>query len=274
MSQISDAIDAARREWASEDAPPIEQLREAAAQAPAPRSLAELLSADQLALIVEPKRATLQRGTIHEQLDLEATGAECEAAGADAMSIVTEPHLSGGTPDDLRGARRGCSLPLIARDFVVDARQVLALRAAGADALLLPARLHLDSEPAADDHDESDPDRTDTLAAIVRAAHEVGMEVVLSVRTDEELAFAIESDVDALNIDNRDEDGRVDVERTFELLADVPAGWPVISESIAAVDQVAKLHRAGVDALLLDEGHVETGLTNALAVYADLTLDS
>jgi indole-3-glycerol phosphate synthase len=100
------------------------------------------------------------------------------------------------------------------------------------------------------------------------------MEVVLSVQNDEELAFALETDVDVLNIDNRGEDGRVDVERTFELLADVPAGWPVISESIAAIDQVPKLHRAGVDALLLDEGHLETGLAHALAVYADLTLDA
>ncbi|MCW2924856.1 MAG: Indole-3-glycerol-phosphate synthase, partial [Thermoleophilia bacterium] len=110
-------------------------------------------------------------------------------------------------------------------------------------------------------------------AAIVRAAPGVGMEVVLSVCTEEELAFALETDVDVLNIDNRDDDGHVDVARTFELLADVRAGWQVMSESIAASDEVAKLHRAGVDALLLDEGHLDTGLTRALAIYTDLTLD-
>ena len=72
----------------------------------------------------------------------------------------------------------------------------------------------------------------------------------------------------------RNPKGRLDVERTFELLADVPAGWPVISESIATIDQVARLQRAGVDALLLDEGHVDTGLAHALAVYAGLSLDA
>lgn len=276
MSQFSDAIEAARREWtdaAPEPERPLEQLRAAALDGPPPRSLSEVLSADRLALIVEPKRATLERGTINPSLDPEAVARECEAAGASAISVVTEPRLSGGSIDDLRAARRGCGLPLIARDFIVDARQVYLLRAAGADALLLPAAAHADHEPEPEGYD-TDRGRTDTLAAIVRAAHEVGMEVVLSVRSDEELEFALETDVDVLNIDNRDRDGAVDVERTFELLAQVPVGWPVISESIAAIDQVPQLHRAGVDALLLDEGHLDTGLGHALAVYSNVSLDS
>jgi indole-3-glycerol phosphate synthase len=275
MSQITDAIESTRRQWDAESgAPTLEQLQADAADAPPARSLTELLSADSLALIVEPKRATISRGTINPELDAESVARECEAAGASAISVVTEPRLSGGSIDDLRAARRGCELPLIARDFIVDARQALVLRAAGADALLVPAFAHLDHEPDHDVIDHDRPARTDTLDAIVRTARGAGMEVVLSVRNDEELAFALETDVDVLNIDNRDEDGRVDVERTFELLAEVPVGWPVISESIAAVDHVAKLHRAGVDALLLDEGHLETGLTHALGVYADLTLDA
>ncbi|MCW2924545.1 MAG: indole-3-glycerol phosphate synthase [Thermoleophilia bacterium] len=270
MSQVSDAIDHARREWADPEGPSLEELRAAAADAPPPRSLAEVLSADELALIVEPKRATPTRGTINPEMDVAAVAAECEAGGASAVSVVTEPRLSNGSVEDLRQARSGCTLPIIARDFVVDVRQVYALRAGGADALLVPALVHL----GRGDVDEVGADEaTGTLAAIIRAAHGVGMEVVLSVCTEEELAFALETDVDVLNIDNRDDDGHVDVERTFELLADVPAGWPVMSESIAAADEVAKLHRAGVDALLLDEGHLDTGLTRALAIYTDLTLD-
>ncbi|MBC7462369.1 MAG: hypothetical protein H7287_13500, partial [Thermoleophilia bacterium] len=97
---------------------------------------------------------------------------------------------------------------------------------------------------------------------------------LFSIGTEEELALAVATHADAHNIDNRAERGNIDVERTFELLAEVPLGWPVISESIATVDEVAKLHRAGVDGLLLDEGHTDTGLASALAVYADLTLDA
>jgi indole-3-glycerol phosphate synthase len=274
MSNVTDAIEHARRTWTGPDAPDLEPLRAAAAEAETPRSLAELLSVDELALIVEPKRATARRGTINPELDVAAVAAECAEAGADAICVVTEPRLSDGSVDDLRAARGASELPIIARDYIVDARQVYALRAAGADALLVPAAAHIGHEPDADELRDEHSDSTDTLDAIIRAAHGVGMEIVLSVCTDDELAFALETDADVLNIDNRDDAGTVDVERTFELLADVPAGWPVISESIAAIDQVPKLHRAGVDALLLDEGHLDTGLANALAVYTDVSLDS
>lgn len=276
MSQISDAIEAARRSWTVDDPASgrtLEQLELAAAAAPVARSLTELLSADELALIVEPKRATPSRGTINPTLDPEVVARECEGAGARAISIVTEASLSGGSIEDLRAARRGCGIALIARDFVVDVRQALALRAAGADALLVPAYAHMDTEPQ-EDAELEDGERTDTLAAVVRAAHATGMDVALTVQTEEELAFALDQDVDVINIDNRHESGSVDVERTFELLAEVPAGWPVISESIATIDQVARLHRAGVDALLLDEGHLDSGLAHALAIYADVSLDS
>ena len=228
------------------------------------RSLLEALSADDLALVVEPKRATARRGTINPDLDLEALVRECEQAGAAAISIVTEPELSGGAVADLVAARRACQLPLLARDFVVDVRQVYELRAAGADALFVPVFPFVDSD---------DLPSGQQLGDIAEAALRLNMELVLSVRTEEELECALEADPDALNIDNRDDDGRIDVERTFDLLAAVPVGKPVISESVADGREVARLHRAGVDGLLLDEGHLDTGLANALAVFADLSLD-
>lgn len=274
MSEISDAIEHARQTWTSDDVAAIEELRAEAASAPAARSLTEVLSEDVLGLIVEPKRATMHRGTINPSLDVGAVAAECEQAGASAVSVVTEAKLSGGSLDDLRRARAGSALPVIARDFVVDVRQVLALRIAGADALLTPATVYVGRELDADQLAQLDSPPTDSLAAIVQVAHEVGMEVVLSVQTEDELAFALETDVDVLNIDNRDSNGSVDAERTLELLGNVPVGWPVISESIEALDQVTRLHRAGVDALLLDEGHIDTGLASALATYADASLGS
>lgn len=273
MSDISDAIDEARRTWTSDDVADLDSLRAAAADAPPARSLTEVLSEDVLGLIVEPKRATRHRGTINPALDVGAVARECETAGASAVSVVTESRLSGGSHDDLRAARASCGLAIIARDYVVDVRQVYALRAAGADALLTPAVVYLGREPGTDELAHVDTPPTDSLTAIARVAHELGMEVVLSVQTEEELAFALEADVDAINIDNRDASGSVDADRTFDLLADVPVGWPVISESIEALDQVARLHRAGVDALLLDEGHLDTGLSSALAIYADRSLE-
>lgn len=264
MSDITDAIEQARRQWASDDTSTLAELVEQARAATTfVHSLTEELSTDELTLIVEPRRATASRGQINPQLDVAQVAAECEAAGAGAICVVTDPILSSGRIEDVVAARSGCAMPIIARDFVVDARQVALLRSAGADVVMAPTSTYLGS----------DADAASTLDTIVRTAHELGMEFVLSVRSDEELEFALDTDADALNIDNRGDDGLVDVERTFDLLAQVPVGCPVISESIAALEQVSKLHRAGVDALLLDEGHLDTGLTNALSVYADLSRD-
>lgn len=276
MSQLSDAIDTIRKHYdeaARLDGGDLSTLLERTAGAGPVYSLTETLSEDRLGLIVEPKRATPERGVIHPELDIAAIVRECEAAGACAVSIVTDAILSGGDPVDLAAARAACNLPLIARDLVVDVRQVYELRALGADALLIPAAAHLGRE-IVDDEAHLHVDRTDTLTAIVGTAHMLGMDVALSVRSDEELELVLRSDADVINIDNRTEDGSIDGERTLDLLADVPVGWPVISESIASSAHVAKLHRAGVDALLLDDGHTEAGLTNALAVFADLTLDA
>ena len=276
MSQLSDAIETVRKRYdeaARLDGGDLSALIERARSSAPVRSLAEMLSEDRLGLIVEPKRATSERGTIHEQLDIAAVVRECEAAGACAVSIVTDAILSGGDIVDLGAARAACTLPLVARDLVVDVRQVYELRALGADALLIPASAHLGREI---DEDEAHmhSDRTDTLFAIIRAAHSLSMDVALSVRSEEELELALRTDADVLNIDNRTSDGSIDGERTLDLLANVPVGWPVISESVASSAHVAKLHHAGVDALLLDDGHTEAGLTNALAVFADLTLDA
>lgn len=276
MTRIDDIAARLRRHYAElarSGDPALGELQARASAAPPPRSLAEALSIDELALIVEPKRATSARGTINPDLDVAALAEECEAAGASAISVVTEPELSHGTVADLVAARGACDLPLIARDVVVDVRQVLELRAAGADALLVPMEAHVDRDDDSDEDAEGGPPDSSSLAAIIDAAHRLGMDVVLSVCGEEELEAALEHDADALNIDNRDDRGAVDVERTFELLAAVPVGWPVISESVASASEVAKLHKAGVDALLLDEGHLDIGLTNALAVFADLTLD-
>lgn len=241
----------------------LDTLAARARDAAGTRSLSEALSADSLGLIVEPKRATAARGVLNQSLDLAAVARECEQAGAIALSIVTEPLLSDGRVDDLTTARQACELPLLARDFIVHASQLYELRAAGADAVVVPVAAFRDE----------DLQQEASLPVIVETAYRLGMDVVLSVRDADELELALQADADIVNIDNRDDDGAIDVERTFDLLADVPAGKAVISESVAQSEEVARLHRAGVDALLLDEGHVETDLHRALQVFHDLTLD-
>lgn len=266
MGDRRDEIIAERRRDAAERFVPatMQQLLTEVGFQSSVQSLGEALSTDHLSLIVEPKRSTADRGAIHPDLDMRALARECEQAGATALSIVTDPELSGGVLADVTDARSACGLPLLARDFIVHPGQLLELRRAGADGVLVPVRAFLGDE----DGDEG----THGLQQIMALGHRLGMDVVLSVSTTDELQRALATDVEVLNIDNRSPDGTIDVDRTLDLLAEVPVGTTVISESVAAADEVARLHRAGVDALLLDEGHLDGGLTQAIEVFSDLAL--
>lgn len=262
--QMRDIVESLRREWTARSADPEEVARVAQLLACAmpPRSLTEALSEDALALIVEPKRNPGRKpgGDLERLVEIVV---ECQQGGATAISLVTRPELSRGTLDDLEAARPVATVPVIARDLVVHPLQVRELRAAGADVIFLPVSIYADVE--------LEPDVA--LPSIVREAQSLAMEVVLSIQESSELELALDAEPDVLNIDNRRDDGRIDVERTLDLLAEVPVGTPVISESVAHGAEVAQLQRAGVDGLLLDEGHLEQGLTSALAVFATLTLD-
>ena len=111
--------------------------------APPPRPIAELLAADGLHVIAEVKRSSPSAGAIASVgLDIVAQARAYEAGGAVAISVLCEPHWFGGSVDDLTLVRDAVSVPILAKEFVVDARQLTQLRAAGADAVLLIAAMH------------------------------------------------------------------------------------------------------------------------------------
>lgn len=261
--RLRDAIERAWESAARFDEPTLARLREQAAGCrgrTAIRPVAEALSHDHLSLIVEPKRRADHVSSGDESFDLERVARESAMGGADVLVIVTEPMLAAGRVDDVPRARGACELPILARDFAVHEGHVLELYCSGADGLLLPVAAFIDAD---DEHEGA-------MAGIVEAATRLGMDVIPSVRDVGELAFALAYEIDVINIDNRDMDGDIDVDRTLDLLAEVPVGTLVISESIEDVEEVEHLHRAGVDALLLDEGHVEGDLPAALAYYRSL----
>jgi indole-3-glycerol phosphate synthase len=160
-----------------------------------------------------------------------------ERGGAAALSVLTEEHFFGGSLEDLRMARAATQLPVLRKDFIVDPYQVYEAAAAGADAILLiVAALH-----------------PEDLAVLHREARSLDLDVLVEIHDEEELDTALEIDADLLGINNRDlTTFTVDLQRTFDLLADVPAGKMVVSESgIASRDQLAELERVGVDAVLV-----------------------
>jgi indole-3-glycerol phosphate synthase len=155
------------------------------------------------------------------------------------LSILTERHHFGGTLDDLREARRASDLPILRKDFIVDGYQLYESAVAGADAVLLIV--------AALERPE--------LARLRREALALDLDVLVEVHDEEELQAALEVDAEVIGINNRDlTDFTVDVERTYELLSDIPAGKIVVSESGFSVrEEIDALDRVGVDAVLVGE---------------------
>ena len=219
---------------------PLAALEAALGQRPEPRPFAEALTRPGISVIAEHKRRSPSAGTIREGATVADVVAAYERGGAAAVSILTEgPHFAGSL-DDLREARDSCHLPVLRKDFIVDPYQVYETAAAGADALLLiVAALSLRE-----------------LTELNAEAQALDLDVLVEVHDERELEYALDAiDADVIGINNRDlTDFSVDLDRTYELLSEVPAGKTVVSESgIHHRDQLDDLERVGVDAVLVGE---------------------
>jgi indole-3-glycerol phosphate synthase len=203
------------------------------------RPFAETLARPGISLVAEHKRRSPSVGLLREGASVTEVVEAYERGGAAALSILTERHHFGGSLEDLREARRASDLPILRKDFIVDGYQLYESAVSGADAvLLIVAAL----EPA-------------ELARLHREALALDLDVLVEVHDEEELEAALAIDAQLIGINNRDlTDFTVDVERTYELLSDVPAGKIVVSESGFSVrEQLDELDRVGVDAALVGE---------------------
>jgi indole-3-glycerol phosphate synthase len=203
------------------------------------RPFSEALVRPSVSIIAEFKRRSPSAGSLRAGTEVEEIVCAYERGGAAALSILTERDHFGGSLEDLREARAATALPILRKDFVVDAYQVYESAAAGADAILLIVAA---LEP-------------DWLAGLHGEALALDLDVLVEVHDEEELQAALEIDAEVIGINNRDlTDMSVDVQRTFELLSDVPAGMTVVSESgFSTRDEIDELERVGVDAVLIGE---------------------
>jgi indole-3-glycerol phosphate synthase len=224
---------------------PLSRLEAAAAERPEQRPFEEALLRPGISLIAEHKRRSPTAGTIREGATVEDVVLAYERGGATALSILTEPFHFAGSLDDLRAARAVSDLPVLRKDFIVDRYQLYESAAAGADAILLIV--------AALDPDD--------LYELLREARALDLDALVEVHGERELEVALDVEADILGINNRDlGDFSVDVERTYELLSDVPAGKTVVSESgFSTRDQLDDLERVGVDAVLIGETLMRSG---------------
>jgi indole-3-glycerol phosphate synthase len=218
---------------------PVAEL-ESRLQARDERPFQEALIRPGVSVIAEHKRRSPSAGEIRPGTSVAEIVGAYERGGAAALSVLTDgPHF-GGSLEDLRAAREASALPILRKDFIVDPYQVVETAASGADALLLIVAA---LEPRA-------------IGELYAQARELDLDVLVEVHTEADLTCALEViDADVIGINNRDlGDFTVDVQRTYDLLADVPAGKTVVSESgFHSREQLDELERVGIDACLVGE---------------------
>lgn len=240
MNTLERIVDATRRDVEHRRAAvPLATLERELVARNEDRPFTEALVHPGISVIAEHKRRSPSAGAIREGSTVEEIVCAYERAGAAALSVLTERQHFGGSLEDLRAARAATSLPILRKDFIVDHYQVFESAVIGADAILLIVAA-------------LEPRELERLHAEALA---LDLDVLVEVHDERELTVALELDADVIGINNRDlTDFSIDVQRTFELLSDIPAGKTVVSESgIVRRDQLDELERVGVDAVLVGE---------------------
>jgi indole-3-glycerol phosphate synthase len=226
-----------------------EALTAAADATPPARDVGGVLSAaaatNGVALIAEVKRASPSAGSIAADADPVAQARAYASAGAAVVSVLTEPIHFGGSLDDLRDVRRAVDVPVLRKDFLIDAGQVLAARAAGADTVLLIAA-------SVDD---------DTLRRLLAASRELGMEPLVESHTDEDLDRVLSTDARIVGVNARDlESLEVDVEAALARIRRIPRDRIGVAESgIRTREDVTRAVDAGASAILVGETLMRAG---------------
>jgi indole-3-glycerol phosphate synthase len=218
---------------------PIAELEHELASRGEGRPFQEALSHPGTSLIAEFKRRSPSAGVIRDGASVAEIVQLYERGGAAAVSVLTEEFHFGGSLDDLLEARRTTQLPILRKDFCVDLYQLYEAKVAGADAVLLVVGSL----------------RRDDLERLYAEAQALDLDAIVEVHNEEELDCALELDVDVIGINNRNlEDFTVDIQTTVDLLAAIPTGKTVVSESgIRTRQEIDELERVGVDAVLIGE---------------------
>jgi len=214
-------------------------LRFGVKQAQPVRDFAAALGRDSINIIAELKKASPSRGLIRADFDPVTLAKGFEAAGAAALSVLTEEEFFQGDLKHMRDARAAVGLPVLRKDFIVDPWQVWEARATNADSFLLIVAALDDS-------------RFTELLALGR---ELGMEPLVEVHTRRELARALAAGARIIGVNNRDlRTLEVRVETSRELIEIIPDECIAVCESgLRSHEDLTRFRAAGFDAFLVGE---------------------
>ncbi len=222
---------------------PLAALRSEALALSPPRdfvgAIREKIIAGRPAVIAEIKKASPSRGVLREAFDPAWIAASYERHGATCLSVLTDEQFFQGTLEHLRQVRAASRLPVLRKDFTIDAYQIVEARAAGADCILLIVAALDDAQ----------------MHALEEAAHELGMAVLVEAHDGAELERALRMKTPLIGINNRNlRTFETRLETTLGLLERVPADRVVVTESgILSPADVATLRAGRVGCFLVGE---------------------
>ncbi len=190
-------------------------------------------------IIAEVKKASPSKGIIKEDFDPIAIAQAYELGGADAISVLTEPHYFQGSLDYLTAIRRYVPTPLLRKDFIIDEYQILEALVYGADFILLIAKALSKQE----------------LKSLFEYAQRLGLEVLVEIHDKEDLIKAIFAGATIIGVNHRNlETFEMDMSLSEKLMPLIPQGKIIVAESgLHDKETIVRLSKIGVDAFLIGE---------------------
>ena len=222
---------------------PLRTLSERAEAAAKPRGFLQALLArvqqEEVAVIAEIKKASPSKGLLREDFDAPAIARSYASHGATCLSVLTDVDFFQGSDADLQAVRQACELPLLRKDFVIDAYQVYEARALGADCILLIVAALGDAQ----------------LLELSGLARHLEMDVLIEVHDQHELERALALRPPMIGINNRDlRSFETRLDTTLSMLPLIPQGCLVVTESGIHTEQDMALMRGhGVHSFLIGE---------------------
>jgi len=198
-----------------------------------------LMGAEETVFICELKKASPSKGVISEEFPYLKIAADYEKAGAGAISVLTEPEYFLGDNKYLTEISKAASIPVLRKDFTLDAYQIYEAKAIGADAVLLICSL-LDEK---------------TIDAYIALCDELGLSALVEAHTKDEIDKALAAGARLIGVNNRNLNTfEVDLENSIRLRTYVPENIPFVAESgIKTAEDIKRLKAAGVNAVLIGE---------------------
>jgi indole-3-glycerol phosphate synthase len=226
---------------------PLEEMKKHLVHAPAPRgflkAIRSRIATGLPAVIAEIKKASPSKGLLRADFRPAEIAQSYERHGATCLSVLTDTDFFQGSDEHLQQARAACTLPVLRKDFTMDAYQVYEARVLGADAILLIVAALDDAQ----------------LRGLAELAAEHGMDVLVEVHDAAELERALALPTPLIGINNRDlRTFHTSLETTLDLLGKIPADRVVVTESgIHAPADVARLRARGVNVFLVGEAFMK-----------------